>query len=128
MSTNTSTNHKRLLIVEDDPATLKIYASKLRHHQLEVYSTSSGTEALLYLKKRHPHLVLLDLLIPGNIKGLDILKQIRSNPKLAHTPVFVLTNLESQVGNAQKLGATACYVKANTDIQDLFAAIDPYIH
>jgi CheY-like chemotaxis protein len=91
-----------ILLVEDDPAHAEIARRNLaacgKIHRLE--HVSDGQEALDYLggkgaysdrqKYPRPSLVLLDLRLP-KVDGLEVLRQIKTDPALSRIPVVVLT-------------------------------------
>jgi len=66
-----------------------------------------GEDALKKAKSEKPHLMLLDLILPG-IDGFETLKQIRADDEIGKTPVIVLSNLgqKDAVEKAKRLGAT----------------------
>jgi two-component system response regulator (stage 0 sporulation protein F) len=67
----------RLLIVDDEPHIREILETYFKGRGIEVLSASSGPEALAIVKKERPHLMLLDLRMPG-MSGLDVLKSVRA--------------------------------------------------
>ncbi len=77
----------KILIVDDDPAALKIIKKTLELQAYEVQTEDSGSAALGRIKSWEPDLVLLDINMPG-IDGLETLKEIRKLPKYVST-VFV---------------------------------------
>ena len=114
---------KKILLVEDDPHDIELTLIALRKNNLanEVAVVRDGEEALNYLLDgtniesrgiSNPSVILLDLKLP-KINGLDVLKQIRANEKLAMIPVVVLTSSgeEPDMKEAYKLGVNAYVVK-----------------
>ena len=89
-----------ILLVEDNPADVRmtqeaLKAAGVRHH-LHVVEDGSDAIAFLYHEGRffgvpRPDLVLLDLNIP-KVGGHDVLLEIKSNDRLKHIPVVVLTS------------------------------------
>ena len=67
---------KKLLIVDDETDVTEILKSHFEMRGLEVYSCSSGEEAVGLLEKQ-PDLVLLDYKLDGPMSGIDVLKKIR---------------------------------------------------
>jgi signal transduction histidine kinase/CheY-like chemotaxis protein len=94
--TNTfSRSHKSspglALIVEDDSA-----ASNLLMHQLQsvnLYSVvlDNAEQALSWLQRNTPAVIVLDVLLPGSIDGWEMLKQTKLLPHLAQVPVVVVS-------------------------------------
>lgn len=80
-----------ILIVDDLPDHIT-YASKLlKAEGYRVYSAGSGKQALNFLKKKQPDLILLDIKIP-DMSGLVVCKNIKENPKTCDIPVVFLTS------------------------------------
>lgn len=115
MTSQTST---RVLVVDDDADDLELFAEAV--HKLDpaagVHTTLSGTGALRYLEQCHetelPHFIVLDFNIP-DIKGSEILEQIRNHAKVQHIPVYIWSTSNSPYLKTECLekGAKAFFVK-----------------
>jgi len=91
-----------ILLVEDNPADIKITERALRESALpvELIVVRDGQEAVEYLTRsgmhasnaawRRPDLILLDLNLP-RLSGQEVLRRIRATPGLQTVPVIVLT-------------------------------------
>jgi DNA-binding response OmpR family regulator len=66
----------RVVVCEDDPATLELLCDHLRADQFEVVPAPSAADALRQCQYRSPDLLLLDLGLP-DASGLDVLREIR---------------------------------------------------
>lgn len=82
----------KIVIVEDDLLISRMYQKIFSSggHQVEV--ANDGEEGLEKIRTFKPDLVLLDIMMP-KLNGLDLLKQLKSIPEMAKTPVVVLSNL-----------------------------------
>lgn len=80
---------KSILIIDDDMDFLTIMEKWLRI-DYSVHCVSSGNDALLFLKNARPDLVLLDYEMP-NMDGYEVMRMIRSDPKLLRIPIVFLT-------------------------------------
>jgi len=80
----------RILVVDDQPANLRVVSTLLARNGFEVASALTGAEALEQAVATIPDLVLLDMLMPG-MDGFELLAQIRRHPQLQDTPVIFLT-------------------------------------
>ncbi len=80
---------KKILIIDDDGTMLRMMKTWLsvKYH---VYMASSGKIALSFLAQNPVDLILLDYEMPV-MSGPEVLKEIRGNSKLKHTPVIFLT-------------------------------------
>ena len=116
-------NLPRILLAEDNNNDLELTLAALRSHRVanEVDVVRDGAEALDYLYCRGPFanrapgplaLVLLDLKMP-KVDGLEVLRQIKSDPELRLTPVVMLTSSREEVDllRSYQLGVNAYVVK-----------------
>ncbi|NRA68477.1 MAG: hybrid sensor histidine kinase/response regulator [Pseudobacteriovorax sp.] len=81
--------NSRVLIVDDEPKNLKIMKIRLED-DFELLSAHSGEEALELIEDFDPALVLLDIMMPG-ISGYDVVKQVKSNPKLESCKIILVS-------------------------------------
>ncbi len=107
-----------VLLVEDDSFIANIIRESLEEAGYNVLYTESGETARAILAKdNNPPIgmVLLDLLLP-DIQGFDVLKWMKSQPKIADIPVLVISNLGDQkaLDDTMTLGATDYIIKANS--------------
>jgi CheY-like chemotaxis protein len=116
-------NLRRILLAEDDPndAELTLMALAEYHLANEVLTASDGAEALDFLFRRgkyagrndaQPGVILLDVKMP-KINGIEVLRQIKSDPQLRTVPVVMLTSSreETDLVESYNLGANAYVVK-----------------
>ena len=96
---------KHVLVVDDNTTNLKLAENALRAHY-KVTLLISGEQALKFLTKNRPDLILLDILMPG-LDGFETIKQIKANPYTRDIPVIFLTAKTESVDevNALNLGA-----------------------
>jgi two-component system phosphate regulon response regulator PhoB len=83
---------KKILIVEDDRDLnnlLKFTLEASGHYQVEsLFTSTGGLDAILTFG---PHLLILDIMLPGDGDGLDLLQKVRASSTLKKTPVILLT-------------------------------------
>jgi DNA-binding response OmpR family regulator len=105
---------KKIVIIEDDQIVANIYRNKLAVDGFQVEIAGDGESGLELIKKLHPDILLLDLMLP-KISGVELLKKIRSEPDFREMPIIVFssTYLSNVVQDAWKAGATKCLSKAN---------------
>jgi len=89
MSTNSgkSLNPMRILVVDDDPPSVKMTAFLLREEGYDVMAADNGSDALTLIEQETPDLILLDVMMPG-LDGFETLREIRSR---FATPVIFLS-------------------------------------
>ena len=96
---------KKILLVEDDAILLQMYKDGLREAGFVVETADTGDKAIVRVKSFLPDLVLLDIMLPGNLNGFDVLESMQRDPHLKDIPVVMLTNLDSEKETALKIGA-----------------------
>ena len=80
----------RILVVDDQPANLRVVSTLLSRNGYDVVPALTGAEALQHAIEQVPDLVLLDMLMPG-MDGFELLRQLRSHTHLLDMPVIFLT-------------------------------------
>ncbi len=80
-----------ILVVEDNPADLRLAAAILRADQHEVILARNAREAERVVDRIRPDLVVLDLGLPGK-DGLALAKELRGRPRTAHLPILAVTS------------------------------------
>lgn len=81
---------KKILVVDDEKDLLELISYNLKKEGFSVVVSYDGEDALSKLKNNGFDLLILDLMLPG-IDGIEILRFVRSNPKLSALPVLILT-------------------------------------
>lgn len=115
--------NKRILLVEDDPKDIELTLAALDEYNLanEIVVARDGAEALDYLFRRgtfkqrsagNPVVIMLDLKMP-KLDGVQVLRQLTSDPQLRLIPVVVLTSSRESrdLEECYKLGVNAYVVK-----------------
>jgi CheY-like chemotaxis protein len=80
-----------VLFVEDDMNLPEVLGGLLQDAGIILGHAPDAPSALRALESALPDLILLDLGLPGEMNGFDLLQQIKNTPKLEHIPVIVLT-------------------------------------
>jgi PAS domain S-box-containing protein len=79
-----------ILLVDDTPMNLKLLSMALMQQGYQIYTASSGIEALRVAKEVSLNLILLDLVMP-RIDGCDICKSLKADAKTANIPVIFMS-------------------------------------
>lgn len=111
-----------ILIVEDDPAQLRIYARALRGHRLICVAT--GTAALTALAESTPDLIILDHVLADGERGAEFLPRLKA--VAAHVPVIVISgslDIRSQLKVLQGPRAAHYMLEKPVDLDELEATI-----
>lgn len=114
----------KILWVEDDVFLSEIIARKLATQGCKLIHATNGEEALSMVEKEMPQIILLDILLSG-MDGFEILKLIKSNPKVKDIPVVLLSNLgqQSDVDKGKRLGAEKFLIKATVTLDEIIGEI-----
>jgi len=105
---------KNILLIEDDPFLIDIYATKLKEEGYSLNVAEDGEEGLRLLKQKKPDLLLLDIVLP-NFNGWEILRRVKKSDALKDLKVIILSNLgeKDEIEKGLSLGATKYLVKAH---------------
>lgn len=124
---------KRILLAEDSEQDVELTLAALEEYNLanEVVVARDGAEALDYLYQRgkfageasRPVVVMLDLKMP-RVDGLEVLRQMKSDPELKRIPVVMVTSSreEQDLVRSYELGVNA-YVVKPVDFQKFVESI-----
>jgi len=114
-----------VMVVEDDKLCAALLKHMLSRSGYQVMIVEDGLDAQNKINRlaQPPHLLLLDLMLPF-IDGYHLLRQVRSKPAWANTPVIVLSakTQEQDIIKAFELGASD-YVTKPFQINELMARI-----
>lgn len=117
-----------ILIAEDDEFFFKIYKSELSKQGYEVDVVHNGEEAIEYIKKRKPDLLLMDLIMP--IKdGFDTLAELKSDKNLAGLNIIAFSSLgqPEDIQKAKSLGAKEYLIKKDMAIKDVVEKVKNFV-
>jgi CheY-like chemotaxis protein len=95
-----------ILIVDDMPLNIQVLSKILSENSFKVLIAESGESALQIVKYESPHLILLDVIMPG-IDGFETCRRLKAEPQTRDIPVIfitALTEIEHKI-NGFKVGA-----------------------
>ncbi|MDI6844902.1 MAG: response regulator [Candidatus Saccharicenans sp.] len=103
---------KKVLVVDDDPTTVKIITYLLEKEGIQVVSASSGAEGLKKAFQEKPDLIILDVMMP-ELNGFQFLNIFRRAEGQTRTPVIFLSSLaeEADVITGLESGAVDYLIK-----------------
>lgn len=81
---------KKILVIEDDPATSRLVDYTLRHKGYQVMTASNGLEGIRKAQREKPDLLILDVMLPG-IDGFEICNRLRAEPDTAQLPILMFS-------------------------------------
>jgi CheY-like chemotaxis protein len=80
----------KVLIVEDDPANMKLVLMSLRQHGYALVEAHDGQEAVDMAVKEKPDLILMDVRLP-KLSGIEVTNRLRQMPAFHGVPIIGLT-------------------------------------
>jgi len=119
---------KTILLVEDDPTSLKLTAKVLRAEGHVVHIASNAEQALTALSTLRPDLMLVDLQLPG-MSGLELTRQVKQDAELNQITVVALTACTSQ-DTKQQAHEAGCsgYLTKPIDPRTLAMRVHEYLN
>jgi two-component system, sensor histidine kinase and response regulator len=95
-----------ILVVDDLQSARETVAALLRSEPYELLFAASGAEALEAVQNRTPDTILLDVMMP-DMSGYELCQRLRARAETRHTPILLITALDSKAHVAQGLDAGA---------------------
>jgi len=104
---------QRILIVEDQPDICKLIRMTLEFSDFEIHEANDGESGLNMARAVSPHVMLLDVMMPGLLDGYQVCTRIKQDPAMKHIKVIMLTarGQASDLEAGQAAGADAYLVK-----------------
>lgn len=100
------TVNKSILIVDDDPRSVRLMNIVLGHAGYRVLSATNAEDGLVVLGRERPDLVMVDLLMPG-IDGIGFCEQARALPGQRRLPLVLFTAMANAETRRKALNAGA---------------------
>ncbi|MEA3398638.1 MAG: response regulator [Patescibacteria group bacterium] len=111
--------------MEDDALLARVLLESITSANFNSLNIKDGLEVLEAVKKFKPHIILLDLVLPG-LDGFEVLKRLKADNEAEKIPVFVLSNLQdvSDVKSVKALGAEQYFIKARSQMEEIIKAVE----
>jgi len=97
---------KKILIVEDDPRSLKMIRMTLRPYGYSLLEATDGEEALKVARSDKPDLIIMDLRLP-KVSGLEVTRQLRQMSDFNHIAIIAITAYAMK-GDKEKAISAGC--------------------
>jgi PAS domain S-box-containing protein len=88
-----TTSEDIILLVDDNPTNLQVLYQTLQGLKFKILIAKNGKDALMLAEKSRPALILLDIMMPV-MDGFEVLTELKSNKKTAHSAVIFLSALD----------------------------------
>ncbi len=108
------TSKATILVVEDDKFLRELMLQKLQKEGFETQAAVDAEEAFKLINEKKPHLILLDLVLPG-MDGFAMKTLLKKRPETADIPIIILSNLgqKEDIERATNDGVEGYLVKAS---------------
>jgi signal transduction histidine kinase/CheY-like chemotaxis protein len=90
ITANVRADDVRLLVIDDEPVNLELVEALLKGTGFKVLRALGGQEGIDAARAARPHLILLDLMMPG-VSGFDVVEALRADKSTRSIPILVLT-------------------------------------
>jgi CheY-like chemotaxis protein len=119
---------KRILIIEDHADIRRLIRMTLEFEDHEIHEAANADEGLEAVRQLRPHLLLLDVMMPGRMDGLDLCRLVKSDPSLGMPLVVLLTarGQRQDIEAGMKAGADAYLLKPFSPLK-LIETIDSLV-
>ncbi|MEB3214273.1 MAG: response regulator [Leptolyngbyaceae bacterium] len=123
----TQSDKDLILVVDDNPANIKVLFDFLQGSSFRVFVAKSGESALEKIEETTPDLILLDILMPG-IDGFETCKRLKENPKTKNIPVIFMTALSEASDKVKGLNLGAIdYITKPIEHEEALARINVHL-
>jgi CheY-like chemotaxis protein len=115
---------KSVVVIDDEPETAELFAEMVRMMGYRAFKSSGGLQAVALIAEMTPAVVLMDVMMP-ELSGLDILRIMRREPRLARIPVVIVSakGLPSDIRAGINAGAVS-YLTKPIAFAELRAAVE----
>ena len=83
--------YQTILVVDDESQIVELVSDYLKQAGFRVLTARDGQTALTIARHERPDLIVLDLMLPGGIDGLDVCRSVRQDVALGDVPIIMLT-------------------------------------
>jgi len=116
-------NRPLVLVTDDDPDLRALAAMQLSPQGYEVIQAASGKECISLAAKRRPHVILLDMMMPG-MNGGEVLNALSSDPRTSDIPIIFLSALTATEDRVKGLEEGAVdWISKPADPRELVARV-----
>jgi CheY-like chemotaxis protein len=116
-------NDQSILIIDDNHINMKLTLVLLKKNGFTTYSATNAEEALKVLEDVHPHMILMDIQLPG-MDGLTLTRQLKANPATRDIIIVAFTAYAMR-GDEQKAKDAGCdgYIPKPMDVTTFISMV-----
>ena len=104
---------KKILIVDDQEEIRRLVEITLRVEDYQILQAKNGEEAIKIEKAEKPDLIIMDIMMPGEIDGVEATRILKNDPDAKVCPIIMLTakGEEEDVKKGLNVGADDYFIK-----------------
>jgi len=104
---------KKILIVDDQPEVRELVEVTLRVEDYNILQAKNGKKAIEIVKAEKPDLIIMDIMMPGELDGLEATRIIKNDPETNDCKIIMLTAKGQQADREKgfEAGADDYFVK-----------------
>jgi two-component system cell cycle response regulator DivK len=119
-------SNKTVLVVEDDPASTKLFREALEVFGYNVLHAKDGMEGWRIAREHRPDLILMDIRLP-DVSGLEVTKWLKADETLKSIPVIAITAFAME-GDEEKMleGGCDAYIPKPISVPDFLQTVERF--
>jgi CheY-like chemotaxis protein len=116
-----------ILVIEDDVHTMALIQTGLRGTGIAILHAPNSQDGLTLLAETPPHLILMDLLLPGpGMKGWEAIGYIKQQPEYQHIPVIAMSAGSYDIMELAQQAGCDGFLQKPFNLKELRQLIDQY--
>lgn len=113
------------IVVDDDHAARRMMRRLLERHGWDVAEAANGADGLELVRSARPDVAVLDLRMPGELSGLDVVRKVRCDADLDGIRVVIVTASASSDARSQAIEAGCdAFLDKPVDFDELYDTLD----
>jgi CheY-like chemotaxis protein len=117
---------KRILVVDDEKDVRNLLEETLKRKDYEILQAGTGEDALVISRKIRPDLILMDIMMPGDLNGIEATRMLKADVRTKKSKVIILTSSGTLKELAMSAGADAYFLKPFSPLE-LLRKIDEFL-
>jgi two-component system, OmpR family, response regulator MprA len=81
----------KVLVIDDEESIIDFIKLGLHYEGFQVESASDGEQGIIAAQRINPDVIILDVMMPGGMDGLEVCRRLRANPTTSDIPILMLT-------------------------------------
>ena len=104
---------KKILVVDDQEEIRSLVEVTLDSENYQIFQAKSGEEAVEIARSNKPDMIIMDIMMPGDIDGLEATRILKNDPRTSNCRIVLLTarGQQDDIEEGYKAGAEDYFVK-----------------